>query len=147
MLKNENQKLRNENENLMKKLVKLNLIRDTENKNIEEKYDKLNEEQKKIIDNLKSTLNSNITDPKNLLDGEKLIAINFISIDQRINHYVICNNKTKFHEVESQLYEKYPEYTGSENFFVFNGIKIDRWKTLEENSIHGYTIMLKKIED
>ena len=66
---------------------------------------------------------------------------------QRINHTIICKNKTKFHEIEGLLYEKYPEYTNCENFFMFNGLTINRWKTLEDNGINGYTIMLKKIED
>ena len=53
----------------------------------------------------------------------------------------------KFHDVEGQLYEKFPEYESDQNFFMFNGNRINRWRTLEDNGIYGYTIMLQKIED
>ena len=142
-MKNEIQILRKRNEDLKKKEDKIN----QEIKKIEEKYKISNEEKIKIINDLKSKLNRNITQSNKLLDGEKLIALNFISVDQRINHTVICKNKTDFHIVEAQLYEKYPEYKDSDNFFMFNGNKINRWKNLEDYGIHEYTIMLKKIEE
>ena len=143
LLNKENQKLREENENLKKKLADLNLIKDQEVKKIEEKY-------KILIEDLKSKLNNNVDDSKNysnLLDGEKLVALNFISADKRINHTIICKNKTKFCDVEGQLYEKFPQYKDSENFFMFNENIIKKWRTLEDNEIYGYTIMLKKNED
>ena len=138
-----NQKLRKENENLTKKLAELNLIKDQEIKQIEEKY-------KILINKLKSKLSSNVVESKNyviLLDWKKLVALNFISVDQCINHTIICKNKTKFHEAEGQLYEKFPEYVDDRNFFMFNENRINSWGTIEDNGIHGYTIMLKKIED
>ena len=147
-LNKENQKLREENDNLKKKLADLILTKDQEIKKIEEKYIKLIEG--KTVDDLKSKLRSNDVDSKNynnLLNGEKLVALNFISVDQRINHTIICKNITKFHDVEGQLYEKFPQYEDGENFFLFNGNRINRWRSLEDNGIPGYTIMLQKIEN
>ena len=103
-----------------------------------------------MVGDLKSKLSTIEVEFKNygnLLDGEKLVALNFISVDQGINHTIICKNKTEFHIVEGQLYQKFPEYRANDNFFLFNGVKINRWETLEDNGINGYTIMLKKIED
>ena len=58
-------------------------------------------------------------------------------------------NTTKFYEVEAKLYEKYPEYgnTNAENYFMINGTKIDRFKSLENNGMNGYIIMVNKTED
>ena len=135
---------------LQDKLDIANLIKDQEIKKIKEKYKILIEEKINTIEELKSKLNGNIGGSKsynNLLDGEKLIAINFISDDLRINYSIICKNKTKFYLIEGQLYEKYPAYASGKSFFMFNKKRVDRWKTLEENGINGYTIILKKIED
>ena len=117
---------------------------------LEEKIRILNEENMNINNSLNSKLNSNVTEIKNyneLSYGEKLIAVNFISVDQRINHSIICKNKTYFYEIESSLYKKYPEYKKDDNYFMFNGLKINRWDTLEENGINGYNIILNKIDD
>ena len=146
-LKKENQKLREENDNLKKKLADLILTKDQETKNIEEKYQKLIEGN--TVAEFKSNLSSNVMESKNysnLLNGEKLVALNFISVDQRVNHTIICKNITKFHDIEGQLYEKFPEYEDGENFFLFNENRINRWRSLEDNGIHGYTIMLKKLK-
>ena len=146
-LNKENQKLGKENKNLKEKLADLNIIKNKVKK-IEEKYKILIEGS--MIDDLKSKLNIDVVETQNygkLLDGEKLVTLNIISVDGVIHHSIICKNKTKFNDVESQLYEKFPQYRDSEKFFLFNGDVIDRSETLEGNEIHGYTIMLKKIEE
>lgn len=151
MLKNEIQVLKNERDDLKLKLDKFNIVKDSEIKLLEAKYQKLIDGKMKIIDDLILKMNVNVITPDNknniLSSGEKLIAVNFISFDQRINHTIICKNKTEFHEIEKELYIKYPEYTENDNYFTFGDLKINRWKTLEENSIYGYTIMLNKTEN
>ena len=144
MLKNQINLLKKEIDNLKIKLDKLNLIKDEEIIKSDEKYKKLNDGKMKIADELISKMKSNIVEINNntLLDGEKLIAINFKSVDQRINHTIICKNLTGFYEIEKELYTKYPDYAENDNYFMFNGSKINRWKTLEENNIRAYTIML-----
>ena len=159
IIKNENDSLKNEililrkdKEDLKKKLDD---ILNKGIKKIEEKNKIIDEEKIKTFDNSKSRLNRNVTESKNydnLLNGEKLIALNFISVDQCINHTIICKTKAEFHIIEAQLYAEYPEYKNNENFFTFNGSKINRWNTLEDNGINGidgiqeYIIMLNKIE-
>jgi len=39
------------------------------------------------------------------------------------------------------LYEKYPNYTETENFFVVGGKKINRSKSIEENNIKNNDII------
>ena len=149
-LKDRHKTLEIENDNLKINLDKLNLIKDNEIKKINDQYKILNEEKVKIIEDLQSKLKKNAVDTIKYIelpDEEKFIAVNFISVDQKINLSIICNKKKKFHEIENQLYEKYPEYSDGDNYFMFDGNKIKRFKTLEENGITGYTIILQKIDD
>ena len=146
LLNEENKLLKKEKENLITKLDSF-ISNDQQIVKIEEKYKILIDEKIKIIDDLKSILNRNVPESKNynLLDGEKLIAINFKSVDNRINHSIICKNQTKFYEIENQLYKKYPEYAGSENCFMYNGKRINRSINLEDIGINGYIINFEKI--
>ena len=126
----------------------MNSIKDEEIKKLNEKYKKLDEKMK-IIDNLILKMNNNVVGQKTnntLSFGEKFIAINFISLDQRINHSIICKNNTNFHEIEKELYLKFPEYEKNYNKIIYNGLNVNKWKTLEDNGIHGYTIILNKID-
>ena len=103
---------------------------------------KENENLKMKLANLTSNIENN-----NFIGGDKFITLNFISVDQRIKHTITCKNEMKFYIVEDQLYEQYPEYINGENFFMYNGYKINRWKTLKDNGIkENSLIVLQKIE-
>ena len=79
--------------------------------------------------------------------GEKLMTINFSSINQKIHSSYICKNTDIFSRLEALLYKDYPEYQEEENFFTVNGIKIIKSKSLEENKIkNNDIIILNKIE-
>ena len=148
LLTKENQKLKKENENFD---IKLDLIKNGEIKKIEEKYKMLINEKEKIIDQLKSKISNSVVEPKiaasSLLDEEKLVTVNFISVDQNISYTVTCNSNTEFHNLESQLYKKYPEYKKSENYFVFKGNKVNRFDTLRDIGIIEYVVMLNTIQE
>ena len=45
------------------------------------------------------------------------------------------------------LYEKYPKYIETENFFVVCGNKINKHKTLEQNNINNNDIIILKINN
>ena len=77
-----------------------------------------------------------------LEEGEVLMSIIFISSDQNLHYSIICKNIDEFYKIESQLYKKYPEYTENENFFILNGKKINRYKTLEQNGIKNNDIII-----
>ena len=86
--------------------------------------------------------------PFNLEKGEKLISIIFISLNQEIHHSIFCKNTDVFTTVENLLYNEYPKYRETENFFIFNGIKVNKNKTLNENKIENSSIIiLKQLED
>ena len=135
-LKRENQKLRKEKETLEIKLTATNLAKADEIKKIKEKYRTIIERKEKIISDLQSRLSSNAINTvpsknyENLLNDEKLVAIKFILVDQQINHTIICNSQTIFHNIEDQLYEKFPVYKESDNLFMFNGHQINKCKSL-----------------
>ena len=80
--------------------------------------------------------------------GEKIISIMFSSVDQKVNRCFACKNTDIFIDVEKKLYDNYPEYKEFETYFIFDGNKIKRFKTMEENKIiDGTNIMLNKFDD
>ncbi len=82
--------------------------------------------------------------PYQLLEGEKLLSVIFVSLDQKIHYSCICKNTDKFNKLENILYEKYPEYSESENLFYVNGNKINKYKSLEFNKIKNSDIIILK---
>ena len=86
--------------------------------------------------------------PMELKEGEKLMTINFTSVDSKIHNYsIICKNTDIFNNIEKKLYEDYNEYYDTENYFTVNGNKIHKLKNLQENNIHNNdTIILNIIE-
>ena len=61
-----------------------------------------------------------------LLPGKKLIPIKFISIDQKINFNTMVKNTENFEKLEASLYQKYPKYKDTENYFLVNGNKLNK---------------------
>ena len=52
---------------------------------------------------------------------------------------------TIFAQIEDKLYEEYPEYKGNDNYFMINGKRIERFKTIKENQIkNGNLVILIK---
>ena len=84
--------------------------------------------------------------PLELNEGEKLMTINFTTIDKRIQNYsIICKNTDIFNTIEKKLYEDYEEYYSTENYFTINGRKIQKCKNLEENNIHDNDAIILNI--
>ena len=82
-----------------------------------------------------------------LLPREKLITVKFISIDKKINFDTIVKNTDSFAKLEASLYEKYPKYKNTENYFLVNGKKLNRHRTLEENKIKDNDILTLGVFD
>jgi len=157
-----------ENEEYKSKISNLeNYIKELE-RNIQEKENKINEEKIKneeLINKIKlfennsnnNCVNSKILELENELNkfksyclspGEKLISVKFISIDQNINNFIaIAKNTDNFYKLEEILYKKYPNYRENENYFIFNGKKVKRNKTLEENNIKDNDILTLTTND
>ena len=79
--------------------------------------------------------------------NEKLILLNFISTDQIIKYSIVGKNTDDFIIYEKKLYEKYPNYKDTENYFLVNGKKINRNRTLEENNIKNNDKIILNIID
>ena len=99
-----------------------------------EEFNKKNNELTQIKEKLKkSTL---------ILDKENII-LNIISFDESINFSILCKKTDTMTKIEEELYDKYPEYRNSDNYFLFKNQKINKFKSLEENNIiKGNTITL-----
>ena len=82
-----------------------------------------------------------------LSPGENLISIKFISCDQNINFSTFVKPKDNFTKIENILYNNYPNYREIENYFLVNGKKINKFKTIEENGIKNNNIITLKTID
>ena len=105
--------------------------------------DKMNEllEEIRIKDKIISKF------PVKLSEGEQLLSVIFVSSDQKIHYSTICKNTDNFSKIENMLYEVYPEYKKSENYFFVNEKKINKYKSLDFNKIKNNDIItLRKIE-
>ena len=91
------------------------------------------------IDDLKEKLSRY---PFELKKDEKMISVIFTSDDQKIHFSVICKNTEKFIRLEEKLYNDYPEYSETNNYFVVNGNRIQKFKTLDENNIRNSDIII-----
>ena len=88
------------------------------------------------LNNIKNNINNNYNDlVNNINPGEKVISALFLSSDQKITYAIVCKNTTPFVRIEEKLYEVYPEYKETDNYFLHNGSIIKRFKTVEENHI------------
>ena len=65
-------------------------------------------------------------------------------MDQKIKYPIICKSTDKFTKIEELLYKEFPEYRESENIFLVNGQKVDRFQSMDNLD---YRFMLYKIKD
>ena len=93
-----------------------------------------------LLEKLKSN-NQNEGIPNNL------ISIIFQSLDKKVHCSIICKETDLFINVEASLYKKYPEYKESEQYFIVNGKKINKFKTLNENGIKDNDIILLYVNE
>ena len=139
--KNEIQKLKSINNELNNKIESYKKgVKSDKNKN-DDKIIELMEEirmKDKELNELKSKLSVD------LKKDEKLMTIIFLSADENIHYSLICKNTDRFNRIEKLLYDKYPEYKYSKNYFTANGSRVNKSKTMEENNIKFSDIILLK---
>jgi len=109
-------------------------------KNKESLYKEINEKDEEIKI-LRTKLNRF---PFKLSEGEKLMTVIFTTYDENLYYSIICKNTERFSTIENKLYDSYSEYSNHENYFIFNGRKINKIKTLEENGIKNNSIIILK---
>ena len=157
---NINFNVNNENQTLRDELIKYK----KENEELKNKINLLNNElaeAKKIISNIKNNnqQNNNISNLNEIIRNKDIeinnlklqlqnknninvnfndiIAVHFISTDQRINYPITCLKTDTFASVEEKLYQKYEEYREKNNNFIAKGRLILRFKKICENNIEN----------
>ena len=123
-------------------------IKNITNNEIKKLKDEINQKENQI-NKLKIELQKekNKTNKK-MIDYNDIIAINFISTDQKINKFPIsCVKTDRFAEIEEKLYQEFEEFRETNNTFIVNGTTVLRFKKMSENNIkNGDTIQLIKNE-
>ena len=120
------------NENNKYKLIEFNKLLNNEIKKFYDSQNITQDNDNSIKDNIIKELNNEIDIlkkkllryPLELSKGEKLISVIFTSSDENMNYSIICKNTQKFIELEKKLYNDYPEYSESNNYFMINGNNI-----------------------
>ena len=99
-------------------------------------YQNIINQKEQELNNLKKQLgNINYQNKGNYVDMNKLMSVNFISVDQKIHFSVPCIDSDTFAEVEEKLYKQFPEYRETNNNFIANGEPVLRFKTISQNRI------------
>ena len=149
-----NQNLINENNNLKNNINILNNTIINLKNNITNYVNQIQLLQNQINNyNYHNNLNNNLINSSyitSLKPGEKILAVNFVSMGfQDIGHYCLpCKNTDLFVKLEEKLNNDYPQLKDKETYFLVNGRRIKRFKTLDENKIKSNDIInLFLIED
>ena len=90
-------------------------------------------------------MNKNIIKKNEYVKRDDIVVVNFSSMDQKINFAIPSIGTNIFAEIEEKLYQEFPEYRETNNYFLLNGKEILRFKTINENKIKsGRPIILFK---
>ena len=125
--------LKNTNNQLNSKIIGLQSDLYSKTKEIKDLNNKLN-----------SSSNSN-DNLENISPGEKIMAIHFISTDQKINYALPCKNTDIFVKLEEKIYEEYPEYKEENTYFTVRGNMVKRFKSMQDNGIKNSDIIILNI--
>lgn len=144
-LLSDNNYLNNQILNVNKKIIDLNnqisCINIMKNNKITELQNIINMKDQQI--NQLNSRNNNINNANiNLMPGESFIGIGFTSVNQKIQNFVGAYKDTEiFVRIEEKLYDEYPEFKDKETYFMHNGNKVKRFRTLKENNINNGAII------
>ena len=110
-----------------------------ENSNNLNEYNKIILEKEKKITILEEKLSRF---PFELNENEKLMSVIFTSPDQKFLYSTICKSTDRFNSLENTLYDTYPDLAETEHYFIVNGNRIVKTKTLENNKIHNNDVII-----
>ena len=134
------QKPKNEANKINENIFETEKIKSLQNK-IEEKEIEIRNLKNKIKE-----MEDNYGFNKTFYSRDQMLALNFISMDQKLHFAVPCTKKDLFVDVEKKIYDKYPEYRQTNNNFIVKGKKILKFKTIEENELEsGIPIIMSNI--
>ena len=98
------------------------------------------ENKDKQIKELKNKkISNNVTDMSNIK------SVIFQSEDSKIHYSMACRGNQLFSEIEAKLYEQYPEYKKTDNYFINRGNIVEKFQTIDENNIRNGDIILMNI--
>ena len=118
-----------------------NQLNNNNSSNIQSYQNIINQKDKELknlkseLNNLKLELENIKSQNKKYVDMNKIMTVNFISMDQHIHFAIPCIGTDTFAEVEEKLYKKFPEYRETNNNFIANGEPVLRFKTIAQNKI------------
>ena len=79
--------------------------------------------------------------------NERLMAIIFYSVDQKVHYPMICKNTDTIHKLEEKLYEEYPNLSERENYFLCKGSVINKFQSFEKMKIKNGDIIILNQND
>ena len=135
ILNNQIKKLSLDNTNLKEEIEKVNI----QNKSDEmirlyKKIEGLNEQIKRY--------------PFILEEGEKILSVIFTSVSQKVNYSMVCKNTDSIYNLEGELYKAFPELAQTNNYFLYKGTVVNRFKKFEELKFkNGDIIVINQQED
>ena len=132
-------KLNEETKNNNRKNINLNYNNNSNNSSDKSKIIELLNEKLQMKDKEIKELKKKIENNSNNIDN--LMTVIFYSTDHKIHYSLICKKTDSFMNIEKKLFEAYPECQNSEYFFMVNGQRIKRFKTLEENKINNSQVI------
>ena len=97
----------------------------------------INQKEQELIKLRTELQNKNNNSPNNklILDRNQIMAVNFISMDQKVRFCVPCIDTDIFAEIEEKLYKQFPEYRETNNYFISQGKEVLRFKTIAQKNI------------
>ena len=97
----------------------------------------------KYINSINSNQINNQMNITSIKPFEKIMSINFVSMgNQDISNYsLVCKNTDLFVKLEQMLNNEFPYLKEQEPYFLVNGGRIKRFKTLDENGIKNNDII------
>ena len=81
-------------------------------------------------------------------DTKNIITLKFQSVDQNINHFIICNEDEIFNSIVNKIFEVKKVFKKYGNIFLCNGNTINEYKSLKENKLkNNDTIIVNKLDE
>ena len=103
-------------------------------------FNQINIKDNEII-NLKNKIQNNYVSQQKI-SRKDIIVINFVTGDGKISNCGIeCMPDDTFAQVEEELYKVYDEYRNTNNYFIYHGSQILRFKKIKENNIQNRAVI------
>ena len=77
-----------------------------------------------------------------LENGERIMSVIFSSVDQKIHYSIVCKNTDMINKLEFELYKEYPQFSETENYFMYKGKVINKFHTFASNNIKNGDVIV-----